>query len=168
MITKAIYIILCTMLILCCKKDTFDLHNPDVDQFVKIVKDGNYFEEIGYELPDFTMKHIERLLYYSQDTSQIEEFPSNPLSSKYTTPKILGECLLWTIDGIRFENKYPSLEPCLIDTSNLIESTGYSRISAQQLIELAKLYISWWTEYKSNPSEILKTKNILENTTYSW
>ena len=168
MITKAYYLFICIILTVCCSKDDFDMHDPDVDQFVRIVRDGNYFQEIGFELPDFKMKHIDRLLYYLQDTSQIEEFPINPLSSKYTTPKILNECLLWTIDGIRFASKYPSLEPCLIDTSNFIEDFGYSRLTGREIIEVANLYLSWYEEYSADPSEALKTKNLLENTTYIW
>jgi hypothetical protein len=168
MITKAYYIAMCIILTVCCSKDDFDMHDPDVDQFVRIVKDGNYFTEIGFELPDFTMKHINRLLFYSQDTSQIKEFPTNPFSSLYTTPKILNECLLWTIDGIRFQDKYRSLEPCLIDTSNLIENFVYARLSGDQLMEVANLYEYWYREYERNPSIELRTKNILENTTYMW
>jgi hypothetical protein len=114
------------------------------------------------------MKDIDRLLYYSHDTSQIEEFPTNPLSSKYTTPKVLNECLLWTIDGIRFSNKYPSFEPCLIDTSNLIEDFGYSRLNGDQLIEVSNFYLNWYEEYIANPSDALKTKNLLENTSFTW
>ena len=95
-------------------------------------------------------------------------FPTHPLSSKYTNPKILNECLLWTIEGIRLGNKYPSLEPCLIDTSTYSELTGSSRLSEKELIEVSEIYINWYNEYKKNPSEILKTKKLLENTTYKW
>ena len=92
-----------------CQKNEFDVKNPDVDQFVSILKSGNYLEKVGYDLPDFSDKDIERLLFYLKDTTNLNEFPANPISSKYTNPKILCECLLWTIDGIRFGTKYPSL-----------------------------------------------------------
>lgn len=164
----AYYLTLCFIMTVFCSKDDFDMHDPDVDQFVRIVKDGNYFTEIGYELPDFTMKHINRLLYYSHDTSQIEQFPTNPISSLYTTPKVLNECLFWTIDGIRFQNKYRSLEPCLIDTSILIENFGYSRLSGDQLLEVADLYENWYEEYEKDLSVGLRQKNILENANYIW
>ncbi|MBN1145325.1 MAG: DUF4943 family protein [Bacteroidales bacterium] len=165
---KAYYLTVCVILTVCCSKDDFNLHDPDVDQFVRIVKAGNYFTEIGYELPDFTMNHIDRLLHYSQDTSQIEQFPTNPISSFYTTPKILNECLFWTIDGIRFQNKYRSLEPCLIDTSDLTENFGYSRLSGDQLLEVATLYENWYEEYEKEQSVALRLINILENTNYIW
>jgi len=151
-----------------CKKDEFDMKNPEVDQFVSLVKSGNYFETVGYELPDFSEKHMERLLFYVKDTTSINEFPTNPVSSKYTNPKILNECILWTIEGIRQGDKYPSLEPCLIDQSTYSASTGYPRLSGKKLIEISKLYTSWFSDYQKNPSETLRKKNLFENTYYRW
>jgi len=151
-----------------CQKNAFDVKSPDVDQFVSILKSGSYFEEVGYELPDFSDKQIERLLFYLKDTTILNEFPANPVSSKYTNPKILCECLFWTIDGIRFGTKCPSLEPCLIDTSTYSDLTGYTRLSGKQLIEISKLYINWYDEYKKNPTETLMKKNLFENTPYKW
>jgi len=152
------------LMMISCQKNEFDLKNPNVDQFVDLLKSGDYFEKAGYELPDFTLKHINRLMYYLKDTTSISMFPTNPVSSKYTNPKILNECLLWTIDGIRLGTKYPSLEPCLVDLS----TTGYSRLSGHELLEVSELYINWYDEYWKNPSESLKTKDLLENTTYRW
>jgi hypothetical protein len=151
-----------------CQKDEFDMKRPDVDQFVSILKSGNYFEKVGYELPDFTNKHIESLLFYLKDTTNLNEFPTNPLCSKYTNPKRLNECLFWTIDGIRFGNKYPSLEPCLIDTSTYSVITGYKRVSGEKLIEISNLYINWHNEYKNNPTETIKKKDLFDNTPYKW
>lgn len=151
-----------------CQKNEFDMKSPDVDQFVGILISGDYFEKVGYDLPDFTDKDIGRLLFYQNDTTRLIEFPSNPVSSKYTNPKILCECLLWTIDGIRFGTKYPSLEPCLIDTSTYSDLTGYPRVSGKKLIEISILYINWYNEYKKNPTETLKKKNLFENTSYKW
>lgn len=151
-----------------CQKNEFDMKSPDVDQFVSILKSGNYFEKAGFGLPDFSDQHIERLLFYLKDTTSLNEFPSNPISSKYTNPKILNECLFWTIDGIRFGVKYPSLEPCLIDSSNYSDLTGYTRVSGDKLIEISNLYLNWYNEYKKNPTEALKKKNLFENTPYKW
>ncbi len=151
-----------------CHKDEFDLKRPDVDQFVSILRRGNYFEKAGYELPAFSTKHIERMLSHLKDTTIISEFPTNPLSSKYTNPKILNECLMWTIDGIRFGSKYPSLEPCLIDTSTYSDLAGYARFSGKELIEISTLYINWYNEYKINPTETLKGGKLFENTPFMW
>ncbi len=151
-----------------CQKDEFDMKSPDVDQFVSILKSGNYFEKVGYDLPDFSDKHIERLLSYLTDTTSLNQFPTHPLSSKYTNPKILNECLFWTIDGIRLGNKCPSLEPCLVDTSMYSDLKGYPRLSGKKLIEISNLYINWYNEYKKNPTETMKKKDLFENTSYRW
>lgn len=151
-----------------CQKDELDMKNPDEDQFVSILKGGNYFEKVGYELPDFSEKHIAGLLSYLMDTTHLDQFPTNPLSSKYTNPKVLNECLFWIIDGIRFGTKYPSLEPCLIDTSTYSSVTGYTRVSGKKLIEISTLYINWYNEYTKNPTEARKKKNLFQNTPYKW
>jgi len=165
---KAYLLILSLISLISCTKDDFDMNDPDVDEFVSILKNGNYFNEVGYELPNFTMEHIAGLLHYSKDTSRIREFPTNPLSSMYTNPKILNECIFWTIDGIRYSNEYPSLEPCLRDTTDFSETEGYSRLSGRELIDVADLYLDWYDEYKSNHSEDFRTKNIFKNTSYRW
>ncbi len=165
------YLFLFTLLWLAgisCHKEEFNTKNPDVDHFVTILKNGNYFDEVGYELPNFTTAHIGRLLYYLKDTTKLNGFPSNPISSKYTNPKILNECLFWTIDGIRIGNKYPSLEPCLIDTSAYSALTGYKRVSGKKLIEIANLYLNWYNGYKTTPTETWKKKKLFENTPYRW
>ena len=165
---KAYLLILSLISLISCSKNAFDINDPDVDEFVSIVKNGNYFIEVGYELPNFSLEHIAGLLHYSKDTSWIEEFPSNPLSSRYTMPKILNECIFWIIDGIRYSNKYPSLEPCLRDTSDFSETEGYSRLSGRELIDVADLYLDWYDAYKTNHSEDIRTKNIFKNTSYRW
>jgi len=151
-----------------CQKDELDMKNPDVDQFISILKSGNYFTKVGYELPDFAIKDIEDLLSYLKDTTNLNEFPTNPFSSKYTNPKRLNECIFWTIDGIRIGNKYPSLEPCLIDTTAYSPTTGYPRVPGEKLIEISDWYINWHNDYKKNPTETLLKKRLFENTPYKW
>lgn len=151
-----------------CKTE-LDMKNPDVDQFVKMIKKGNYFKQTGhYGHPDFSVEDIGTLLHYAKDTMEINEFPTNPVSSKYTTPKRLSEGILWTIEGIRLGNKYPSLEPCLVDTSLYSLQTAYPRVSGKQLLQVADIYLNWHKEYVQHPSEELKTKNLLKGTTFVW
>lgn len=161
-LTLICLIILGTMTVSCEEKD-FDLQNPNADEFVNLLKDGTYADNVGYELPNFSMNDIGKLIKYLNDTTIIKEFPTNPISSKLTHPKILNECIMWTIEGVRLEKKYPSLEPCLVDT---IEN--YSRLTNKQLFELGNQYADWYNEYKISPSETLRKKDLLENTTYQW
>lgn len=151
-----------------CQPDEFSLTKPDADQFVAMLKDGSYAEKFGYQLPDFSMAQIDRLMHYVNDTTAITMFPGNPISSKHTDPKILNECLMWTIDGIRFGVKYPSLEAVLVDTLRYSESTGYARFSGKELQVVSGWYTTWHEEYKQNASEVLKKKDLFEQTSYRW
>lgn len=166
-----LWVIIVCAVMLCvasCQKNNFKMSNPDTGRFIKMLKSGQYFDKIGYELPVFSLAHIPQLLTYLDDTSIISQFPTNPLSSAYTNPKILNECLLWTIDGIRLGNKYPSLEPCLLDTTTYSATTGYTRVQGKKLIEVAALYIKWYEEYTKTPTEQFKKINILAGTPYRW
>lgn len=151
-----------------CQQEEFDVKKPDVDLFVKLLKSGKYEQQAGYVLPDFNTRHLERLVRYLGDTSVIHMFPGNPISSKHTNPKILNECLMWTIDGIRFENKYPSLEAILIDATIFSEATGYARLSGKELTEIGQWYKSWYQAYQSNPTADLRKKDLFAHTTYQW
>jgi hypothetical protein len=142
--------------------DSFDLKNPDVDQFVRLLKNGNYSSGVGQELPDFKIVHVEKLVSYLSDTSAVNFFPANPISSKRTDPKILNECILWTIDGIRFGKKYPSLEPTLLNTLT------NSRLSNLELLRVTTIYKQWYADYRNNPSETLLKKDLLAGTGLRW
>lgn len=79
-----------------------------------------------------------------------------------TIPKILNECIIWTIDGVRLGTKHPSLEPGLLN----METGPPSRLTNKQLVELSEKYVDWYNAHKMNPSEALRKKDLLENTTY--
>lgn len=156
------------ILLTSCNEKEFDIHHPNVEQFVSLIKTGNYVNEVSDELPDFTLNDIEQLLTFVEDTVIITQFPNNPISSKKTSPKVLSECIMWTIEGIRLENKYPSLEPSLINTTNVSPAAGYARLNNLQLIEVAHRYINWYSDYKAYPSEEMKKKVLLEDLNYKW
>lgn len=149
-------------------QDSFDVKDPNVDQFVSLLKSGRYSSEVGQELPNFSLNHVERLLFYSKDTSVLSFFPYNPISSKRTDPKVLGECILWTVEGIRLENKYGSLEPALKDTLAYTSTNGYPRLTGNELLRISDIYINWYSDYKKNPSDVLRKKDLLKNTSYKW
>jgi predicted nucleotidyltransferase len=153
-----------TVLAFSCGEKDFDLHNPNVEQFVELLKNGNYANEVGHDLPAFSMRDVANLLAHVKDTTIIKGYPANPISSKMTHPKILSECIMWTIDGIRFGSKFPSLEPSLIDTANF----SLLRLTNKQLVELSEVYMSWHNEYKANPTDAARKKNLFLNKTYKW
>ena len=157
-----LYIIVFLVGITSCRNDDFGLQNPDVDKFISLLKSGEYMQTVGADLPEFSEAHLEKLVNYLDDTTRLSSFPANPISSKYTHPKILNECVFWTIDGIRLGRKNPSLEPSLRDT------TTFERLSTVELLQVSALYKAWYDEYKNQPSAEIKTKAILKNTPYRW
>jgi hypothetical protein len=160
-----------------CEDDEFDLDNPNVEKFVHQIKNGTYNcyekgehgEKLWLLMPKFTQDHIQSLIEYSKDTSHITNFPINPISSRTPFPLgrdyfILGECLLWTVEGIRNGNGYGSLDPYLIDTSldEIERSKGLKGIDIQLV---SGIYEDWWNVYKDND---WKSKYPLEGSPYSW
>ena len=176
---KKLKFIIFVMILFCmgCEKTEFDINNPDVTTFVKKLKNGTYDyyqkdekgENLWLLMPKFTKSHIQSLIDYSKDTSHIKDFPINPVSSRRPFPEgreyfILGECLLWTIEGIRNGRGFGSLDPILIDSS-LIESDRYKGLKGNQILIVRDFYVNWWNEYKDKD---WKSKNPLEGTSFQW
>lgn len=160
-----------------CEKDSFNIGNPDVEKFVNQIKTGTYSqyekdengENLWLIMPGFTEKHIPSLIDFSKDTTHITAYPYNPMSSRTPFPygrdySILGECLLWTVEGIRNGNGYGSLDPYIIDTS-LIESERYNGLKGTDILIIRDIYNDWWTNFKDGD---WRTKNPLENSSYMW
>jgi hypothetical protein len=145
-----------------CKKNDSEIQSQKVDDFISKVKSSSTFDNLDYALPDFSDKDIGNLMKYIRDTTEVRVFPTNPISSLYTSPKILNECVMWTIEGIRLKKKYASLQPMLLETSS-----PFNRLTKIQLIDLAVKYEEWHDEYQKNPSDAVRTKVILDSK-YRW
>lgn len=158
----------------CKKKNGFDVNDPDVDVFVSQLKNSTYNEretdEKGSPLwlkrPRFRQQHIARLIELSKDTSHIEKFPTNPISSIAPFPHgreyfILGECLLSIVEGIR---GYGTLGGYLVDTSRNIpeQLTG---VTGGEVLMIGNQYQRWWNSYKDGD---WKGNNPLDDTPYQW
>lgn len=99
-------------------------------------------------------------LEISNDTSYIKNFPLNPISSGVPFPYerqyiMLGECLLWTVEGIRNGSGYGSLNPVLVDT---ITGRG---LNGSEILTVRDHYQDWWSNYEQNG---WKEKDPLEGT----
>jgi hypothetical protein len=169
----AILILLC----IGCEKDKFDIDNPDVAAFVNKLKNGTYDyyekgengENLWLLMPGFTPDHISLLINFAYDTTHISSFPVNPVSSRRPYPEgreyfILGECLLWTAEGVRNGYGYGSLDPFLIDTA-LAESVRYRGLKGDEILVVRDIYKDWW--YNNKDIDRMD-KNPLENTSYRW
>ena len=175
--SKLSFIAILVLLCIGCEKDKFDIDNPDVEIFVKQLKDGTYDyyekgetgENLWLLMPKFTRSHIQSLIAFAKDTSHITNFPTNPISSRRPFPEgrdyfILGECLLWTVEGIRNGYGYGSLDPFLIDTS-MSESERFKGLKCIEILIVRDIYKDWWNNFKDND---WKDINPLEETSYRW
>ncbi len=162
-----------------CEKDDFNVNNPDVEQFVQQLKKGTYdsyeFGENGEKLwtimPNFTKKHIPLLIHLAKDTSLVSpchHFPVNPISSipPYRIDDnreciMIGEYLLWCVEGIIENKDFASLTPILINQSYSTEK----RLNGENILEVRIIYQEWWEKNK-------QSENIhdfpLEETIYRW
>jgi hypothetical protein len=144
---------------------------------VNQIKNGTYNcyeknekgENLWLLMPEFTEDHIQSLINLSKDTTHIAFFPINPISSRRPFPEgrtyfILGECLLWTIEGIRNGRGYGSLDPFLIDTA-LNENERVKGLKGNEIPIIWGFYNDWWKNFKDKD---WKNKNPLEETSYRW
>lgn len=175
---KLFFITLLPLLCIGCEKEKFEIDNPNVAVFVKQLKNGTYNcyekgengENLWLLLPTFTPNHILSLIEFAKDTSHITNFPINPISSRRPFPEgrecfILGECLLWTVEGIRNGYGYGSLDPFLIDTS-LDGIERYKGLTSSEILLVREVYEQWWIDFKDNND--WQDKNPLEGTSYRW
>ena len=125
---KCILIIIMSGFPFGCEKE-FDINEPDVEQFIKLLKQGEY--EFNY-IPYFSPEDIPHLLMYAKDFREIDRFPRNPISSYMIQACKLGVCLLWVNETIR--RTYPQPEPNL-------------RFSSEVPILMK---ISYYSDYKQN------------------
>lgn len=174
---KFLVFIVVALLCYSCENEEFDVENPDVKEFVKLIKEGNYNsyrmgdkgEKLWLLMPAFDKSDIKDLLNYAKDTSHVEEFPINPISSRTPFPNgrdyfILSECLLWTIEGIRNGSGYGSLDPFLIDL-DLSDYYSYKGLNCDKILIVRDLYLDWWNKYKEADWQ---EKYPLEDTPYGW
>jgi hypothetical protein len=160
-----------------CDKEEFDINNPDVKLFVQQLKNGTYNcyekgqngENLWLQMPKFSEKHIQSLIDFAKDTSHVANFPINPISSRMPTPNgrdyfILGECLLWAVEGIRNNNGFGSLDPYLIDMA-LSDGERPRGITSSQILIVKEIYNDWWSSFKDKD---WKNANPLSNTSYAW
>lgn len=157
-----------------CKKEGFDINNPDVDVFVSQLKNGTYNEResdekgnsLWLKMPRFEPKHIARLIELSKDTTHIEKFPTNPISSRTPKPQgrdyfILGECLLAVVEIVRGKGW---LDPYMIDTSKDIPER-FNGVTGIEILLISDQYRQWWNNYKAGD---WKGNNPLAATPYKW
>jgi uncharacterized protein (TIGR02145 family) len=143
--------------------------NPNVNQYVKMLKDGTYNT---LYIPHFLPKDIDSLLLYSNDFQIIKRYPLNPFSSYTLSKARLGECLMWTVESIRLNydktmeiDKFPSLAPQLyFNCGTLCKQVA----SLDDLNRAYNLYKTWWSDNKAKDFSEFRYINPLEDDVLRW
>ena len=173
---KALRILLIFLLTInlwnCDKNETDEINNPDVENYIELLKSNKY--ESG-ELPEFTSDDIPALLAYINDNSVVNKFPHNPISS-YAPPSPdyrLGVLVLWTIESIRVVScgephilRFPSQHPFVQTKYEPYEWITNHDNEVYNIIRQA--YSNWWEENKNKKFSNFCDIDPLENTEYSW
>lgn len=140
--------------------------DPDVDLFIKQLKDGSFgrtFEYSNTELPDFERRHIPALMKYVNDMTPVHNYPMGKPALTGST-RWIAEGVLWTIDGIRLGRKYP----CKMGI--LARQNDYSVTTEEDIQQVATLYIAWWNGELTPDDKIrnLFLDDPLKDTDYYW
>jgi hypothetical protein len=150
-----------------CEKDYWS--NPNVDQFVTMLKKGTYDDMF---IPNFQPKDIKILLYYANDFQKINRFPINTISSYMPTEFRLGECLLWTIESVRLNydresgfERFPSFAPQLIIPGGTIDP---KIATIDDLNKAYNLYSTWWADNKTKDFDNFRSINPLKDAILMW
>ena len=176
---KLILLFLLSFLSLSCKRNDFDLDNPNPVKFVEQLKDRTYSkyefgengEKLWTKMPSFGKRHIAQLLELAKDTTLVcpsHHFPINPVSSippyrvgDGKTCIMISEYLLWCVEGIMLQKRFGSLVPFLVDRSHA-EPT---RLTGKQILQVRALYLKWFeVQYKAGQLG----ESPLPGTNYLW
>ena len=176
---KLIIFVISIAFYISCEKDNSNVDNPDIEKFVQQLKNGTYNtyklgekgENLWAIMPDLKKEHIPLLLSHAKDTSLISpcgHFPVNPVSSippyRVNNNKqsiMLGEYILWCIEGVIKGNTYASLTPILVNKNHEV----YERLYGIEILEVRKMYQEWWNKYGSNGNS---DNPPLKDSNYSW
>lgn len=132
-----------------CTEEVLDYEHPDVELFVKQLKDGGLVSQspdgmVG--MPKFTIQDIEKLLEHADDLSVIPSFPLAPVSYSAGGKLRLGECLLWTVETIRLgHNASMGCKMVHVDAENY---EGIYFLSDEEVQDAVSRYRHWWENRK--------------------
>ncbi len=125
-----------------CTEEILDYNNPDVDLFVKQLKEGEYKTRNDQDIiliPQFNQGDIPKLLEYADDMTVIPSFPIgyNAMNGKLR----LGECLLWIVESVRL-GMAPSMGSKMVRAN----APGYEALyflTDEEVLEAVAYYRNW-------------------------
>ena len=162
-----------------CERSSFDVNNPDVEEFVKQLKNGTYDryewtddgERLWPIMPTFSKEDVPALISLSEDTDLVtpcHHFPVNPVSSMWPYRVVdgkecimLGEYLLWCAEAVLEGKDFASLNPVLIN----VNDNPVHRLSSTEILSVRNIYQEWWDQngHLDNPATLP-----LDGTGYQW
>lgn len=151
---RMLLLVLFTLSLVSCSKETLDYNHPDVDLFVKQLKAGKYATQSPdglNNMPKFATEDIEALLKYAEDLTFIPSFPLAPVSYSAGGKLRLGECILWTVETIRLGHN-ASMGCKMVDTY-AENYEGIYFLSDDEVLDAAARYRRWW-EGKKYPRTV--------------
>lgn len=140
-----IFAIMLCFLFTSCGEETLDYNNPDVDLFVKQLKEGKYTTQDPdgmISVPKFVREDIAELLDYAEDLTVIPSFPLAPISYSAGGKLRLGECVLWTVETIRLGHN--ASMGCKMVHTDAENYEGIYFLTDDEVKDAAMLYRRWW------------------------
>lgn len=128
-----------------CTVETLDYNHPDVDLFVKQLKNGKYSTQGSdglNNMPKFSSEDIGELLKYAEDLTVIPSFPLAPVSYSAGGKLRLGECILWTVETIRLGHN--ASMGCKMVHTDAEDYEGIYFLSDEEVMDAATRYRRWW------------------------
>lgn len=141
------YVCLCNVLmltacfLLSACQDKFDPSHPEVSAFVSQLKSGT-LETADGAFPRFTEAHIDELLQYADDLSDIPSFPLAAVSYPSGGKLRLGECILWTVESIRVG--HPASMGSKMVHVDADDYEGIYFLSDNEVLDAVARYRRWW------------------------
>lgn len=145
----------------------------EMDSFIEMLRTNRFPQQ--QTLPQLKWEDIPSLLNAGNDTSIINRYPVNPISSLTSTDRYMGIVTLWFIECIRLTEQqeeyatrtfYPSQTPFLLYYGS--DSDKYPA-NSKELMELTYTeYYSWWQTVKLMDRKEACKINPLENIKVNW
>ena len=132
-----------------CGKEMLDFDHPDVDLFVKQLKNGKFLtQNTTWQggIPKFAKDDIEDLLKYADDLTVIPSFPLATISYSADGKLRLGECILWTVESIRLG--YNASMGCKMVHTDADNYEGIYFLNDAEVRDAVERYRRWWESRK--------------------
>jgi hypothetical protein len=150
-----------------------------IDTLIRLLKSNNYKPNSRLMLPSLEWGDIPKLLKVGNDSTKIDNFPVNPISSFYQKDCYMGILSLWLIESIRITElrksnqpfeKFPSQNPIIIEKLKQTTNPEQWRNpnTTMMMATACKAYQKWWDKAKKLDKKEACKFDPLEGTGLRW